>query len=107
MSLDASLKIKSDKGGNRNVYTRAERFKKLMEEERWSSEKGVLGMPKVRVFKVAVKKKEAKAEAGAEGAAPAAGGKAAAPAAGGKAAAPAKDAGKKADAGAKKEAGKK
>ena len=94
MSLHRSLKTKSGAlNQHRNVLTRAERIKKLSDEERFDATKqSALGLVKVRSIKVAAGKKPKKAEeAGAEGAAkPAAGGaaKAAAPAA--KAAAPKK-----------------
>jgi small basic protein (TIGR04137 family) len=100
MTIDKSLKVKAGAIKNRNVLTRAERIAKLLETERWKEGDKVLGLPKVRVMKLALKKKKkAKAEEGAEGA-PAAG--TAAPAAGAKAAAGAKPA-----AGAAKPAGKK
>ena len=87
MTIDKSLKVKAGAIKNRNVLTRAERIAKLLEADRWKEGDKVLGLPKVRVMKLALKKKKkAKAEEGAEGtAAPAAG--AAAPAAGAKTAA--------------------
>jgi small basic protein (TIGR04137 family) len=101
MTIDKSLRVKAGAISNRNVLTRAERILKLKESERWKEGDRVLGLPKVRVLKLALKKKKkaAKAEEGAEGAAaPAAGGAAAPaaakPAAGAKAA-PAKGAAKK------------
>lgn len=86
MPIDKTLKVKSGAIKNRNVLTRAERIEKLKELEKFTPGVSVLGLPKVRVQKLAMKKKKkAKAEEGAEGAAaPAAGGAAAAkPAAGG------------------------
>jgi small basic protein (TIGR04137 family) len=85
MTIDKSLRVKAGAIQNRNVLTRAERITKLKESERWKEGDRVLGLPKVRVLKLALKKKKkaAKAEDGAEGAKPAAGGAAAAkPAAG-------------------------
>ena len=86
MTIDKSLRVKAGAIKNRNVLTRAERVLKLKETDRWQEGDSVLGLPKVRVIKLALKKKKkAKAEEGAEGAAaaPAAGGTAAAkPAAG-------------------------
>ena len=84
MTIDKSLRVKAGAIQNRNVLSRAERVLKLKESERWKEGDSVLGLPKVRVLKLALKKKKkAKAEEGAEGAAPAAGGAAAAkPAAG-------------------------
>jgi small basic protein (TIGR04137 family) len=87
MTIDKSLRVKAGAIQNRNVLTRAERVVKLKESERWKEGDSVLGLPKVRVLKLALKKKKkaAKAEEGAEGAAPAAAGAkaAAAPAKGG------------------------
>jgi small basic protein (TIGR04137 family) len=88
MTIDKSLRVKAGAIQNRNVLTRAERILKLKEAERWHDGDKVLGLPKVRVLKLALKKKKkaAKAEEGAEGAAaaPAAGGAAAAKPAAGK-----------------------
>ena len=94
MPIDKTLKVKAGGIKNRNVLKRAERIEKLRELEKFQPGTSVLGLPKVRVTKIAMKKKKkAKAEEGAEGAAtPAAGG--AKPAAGGaKPAAGAKPAG--------------
>jgi small basic protein (TIGR04137 family) len=83
MTIDKSLKVKAGAIKNRNVLTRAERITKLIEADRWKEGDKVLGLPKVRVVKISMKKKKkAKAEEGAE-------------AAKGGAAAPAKPAGKK------------
>jgi len=107
MTIDKSLKVKAGAISNRNVLTRAERIAKLKEAERWKDGQSVLGLPKVRVLKLAMKKKKkAKAEEGAEGeaaAAPAAGGAAA----GKPAAKPAAAAAAKPAAGAKPAGGKK
>ena len=82
MSLHSSLKTKSGAlRQHRNVLTRAERITKLKEQERWQDGRSPLGLPKVRVFKMAMKKKKKAKEEGADAATPAAAGKAAAPAA--------------------------
>lgn len=88
MTIDKSLKVKGSGSQNRNVLTRAERIEKLISAEKFKEGDKVLGLPKVRVVKLALKKKKkAKTEEGAEGAAkPAAG---AAAAKGGAAAKPA------------------
>ena len=81
MTIDKSLRVKAGAIKNRNVLTRAERVLKLQEAERWKAGDSVLGLPKVRVMKLALKKKKkANAQEGAEGAegAAAAGGAAAA-----------------------------
>jgi small basic protein (TIGR04137 family) len=104
MSLDRSLKGANALIRHRNVLTRAERLDKLKEEEKWSDNKSVFGLPKVGHRKQEMVKgaKEETAEGtpavagaapaagAAKGAAPAAGAaKGAAPAAGAKGAAPA------------------
>ena len=58
MTIDKSLKIRSGTVRSRNVLTRAERLAKLKEAERWEEGDRVLGLPKVLVPKVALKKKK-------------------------------------------------
>ena len=88
MTMDKSLRIKKGSSGTRSVLKRSERIAKLQESERWKQGDPPIGLPKVRVYKLAMKKKKKKKEEGEEGAAapgaaPAAGDKkAAAPAAG-------------------------
>lgn len=80
MSIDKSLRRKNTLQRTRNVYTRAERIVKMMDEERWEEGRSPFGLPKVKVVKMVIKKaKKAKEEKAEEGAAPAAAG--AAPAA--------------------------
>jgi small basic protein (TIGR04137 family) len=87
MSLDRSLKSANSLIRHRNVLTRAERLDVLKDQEKWTEEKSVFGLPKVGHRKQAIAK-DVKEET-AEGAAPAAGGATgAAPAAGAKGAAP-------------------
>jgi len=88
--MDKSLKIRAGLVRSRSVLKRAERIERLKDADRWQEGDSPLGLAKVRVYKLAVKKKKKKKEEGEEGAA---------------AAAPAADAAKK-DAG-KKPAGKK
>ena len=111
MPIDKTLKVKSGAIKNRNVLKRAERIEKLRELEKFQPGMSVLGLPKVRVPKLALKKKKkAKAEEGAvegEGAAAPAAGGAGKPAAGAAkpaaaAAKPAAGAGGKPAGGAKK-----
>jgi small basic protein (TIGR04137 family) len=70
MTIDKSLKVRAGMSRSRNVLTRAERIAKLKATEKWSDGDGVLGLPKVRVPKMALKKKkktkkeEGEAEAG-------------------------------------------
>ncbi len=58
MTIDKSLKIRAGMIRNRNVLTRAERLEKLQATERWKEGDPVLGLPKVRVQKVTLKKKK-------------------------------------------------
>lgn len=81
MSIDKSLKRRRGGSSNRSVLTRAERIKKLQDQEKWTDGRSPFGLPKVRVQKIVLKKaKKEKAAEGTEGAA-AAGGEAAKPAA--------------------------
>ena len=93
MTIDKSLRVKRGASRNRSVLTRVERLQRLKEADRWKEGDSPLGLPKVRVRKMTIKKKKKKKE-GEEGAA--AEGGAAAPAAAGKTAAKpaAKSAGK-------------
>jgi small basic protein (TIGR04137 family) len=47
MSVDRSLKIKGALTRHRNVLSRAERIEALKEEQRWTEEESVFGLPKV------------------------------------------------------------
>jgi small basic protein (TIGR04137 family) len=99
MTMDKSLQVRMGLARARSVLSRAERIQRLKTADRWQEGDSPFGLAKVRVYKLAIKKKKKKKEEeeGAEGAA--------APAAAPAAADAKKDAGKK-DAG-KKDAGKK
>ena len=58
MTIDKTLKVRAGSIRNRNVLTRAERIMKLKDADRWQEGDGVLGMPKVRVQKISLKKKK-------------------------------------------------
>ena len=58
MTLDRSLKVKAGAIKSRNVLTRAERIAPLQKLEKFNEEEAILGMPKVRVMKVSLKKKK-------------------------------------------------
>ncbi len=63
MSMDKSLRRKDTLQRARNVLTRTERIKVLMDEERWQENQSPFGLPKVKVVKLVVKKaKKAKEE---------------------------------------------
>jgi small basic protein (TIGR04137 family) len=70
MTIDKSLRVRAGSIRNRNVLKRAERIAKLKATDRWSEGDTVLGLPKVRVQKLALKKKKKvkkeEAEAAAE-----------------------------------------
>lgn len=68
MSLHRSLVSKSALKRHRNVLTRAERVKKLLEEEAWQEGRSVFGLPKVRIRRVKAGGKQKKAEKPAAGA---------------------------------------
>lgn len=62
MSIHSSLKTGGGMAKHRNVLTRTERLAALATDGRWSEEKSILGIPKVRSIKVALKKKKKKTE---------------------------------------------
>lgn len=63
MSIDRSLKIKGALKRHRNVLTRAERIEKLQDEEKWSEEDSLFGLPKVAHRKSHAGRKEKAAQA--------------------------------------------
>ncbi len=59
MTIDKSLKIRSGGIRSRSVLTRAERIATLASQDRFSEEgDSPFGLPKVRVLKLAFKKKK-------------------------------------------------
>ena len=58
MTIDKSLKVSANLVRTRSVLTRAERLEKLKEQERWTEDESVFGLPKVRVVKLQLKKKK-------------------------------------------------
>ena len=58
MTIDKSLKVKRGMAGVRGVLTRAERIAKLKELEKFGDSSSAIGLPKVRVYKISVKKKK-------------------------------------------------
>lgn len=48
MTLDKSLKPRNKHVRQRNVLTREERIERLIEDERWTEEDSVFGLPKVK-----------------------------------------------------------
>jgi small basic protein (TIGR04137 family) len=90
MTMDKSFRVSRATVRSRSVLTRAERIARLKASDRWKEGDSPLGLSKVRVYKITMKKKKKKKEEEGEGAAQAA----AAPAAEKK---PEKKADKKAD----------
>jgi small basic protein (TIGR04137 family) len=77
MTMDKSLRTKLGLARSRSVLSRDERIARLKAAERWQEGDSPVGLPKVRVIKMSMKKKKVKkeeegAEAGAAAAAPAA-----------------------------------
>ena len=60
MTIDKSLRVRRGLGRVRSVLTRPERLIQLKEAERWKEGDSVFGLPKVRVAKIALKKKKVK-----------------------------------------------
>lgn len=76
MGLHSSLKRAEKLTATRSVMKRTERIKWLREKGMWKDETRVVGLPKMKVARLKVAKKEKKAEAKpGEGTAPAAAGK--------------------------------
>ena len=62
MTMNKSLRVRNGGGGARGVLRRAERITKLRELEKWKEGQSPLGLAKVRVQKISMKKKKAKAK---------------------------------------------
>ncbi len=58
MTMDQSLRVKAGAIKNRNVMTRAERVARLKELGQFDEGSSIVGMPKVRVVKVSLKRKK-------------------------------------------------
>lgn len=68
MTLDKSLKQRAALVRARSVLTRGERLEKLKEQDRWQEGDSPFGLPKVRVYKLVMKKKKKKKTEEEEGA---------------------------------------
>jgi small basic protein (TIGR04137 family) len=75
MTIDKSLKVRRGATSTRNVLSRAERLERLKENDRWSEGMSPIGIPKVRVKKLSLKKKKKTKAEGDDAAATAKGGK--------------------------------
>jgi len=70
MTMDKSLRTKLGLARARSVLSRDERITRLKAVDRWKEGDSPVGLPKVRVYKISLKKKKVKKEEeGAEGAA--------------------------------------
>lgn len=58
MTIDKSLKVRRGATSSRSVLTRIERLEKLKEMDRWTEGDSPLGLAKVRVRKLQLKKKK-------------------------------------------------
>ncbi len=62
MTMDKSLKMRRGMARARSVLSRAERLERLKATDRWTEDQPPVGLPKVRVYKLAMKKKKKKKE---------------------------------------------
>lgn len=69
MTMDKSLQIRAGLARSRSVLTRGERIARLQSSDRWAEGQSPLGLPKVRVYKISMKKKKKRKEEEGEGAA--------------------------------------
>ena len=67
MTIDKSLKVKKGVSRSRNVLTRVERIEKLQSQGRGTEETAPFSLPKIRVYKVVLKKKKKSKTDEAEG----------------------------------------
>ncbi|HJT35092.1 MAG TPA: small basic protein [Pirellulales bacterium] len=75
MTMDKSLQLRAGLVRSRSVLSRAERIARLQSSDRWQEGQSPLGLPKVRVYKITMKKKKKRKEeeegaTAAEGATP-------------------------------------
>jgi len=62
MTMDKSLRLSHGLARARSVLSRGERIARLKESDRWQEGDSPLGLPKVRVYKLTLKKKKKKKE---------------------------------------------
>lgn len=72
MTMDKSLRTRAGLVRSRSVLSRAERIARLQSSDRWQEGQSPLGLPKVRVYKLSMKKKKKRKEEEGEGTAAAA-----------------------------------
>ncbi len=62
MTMDKSLQLRAGLVRARSVLTRAERIARLQAAERWKEGDSPYGLPKVRVYKLSMKKRKKRKE---------------------------------------------
>ena len=62
MTMDKSLRLRRGLVRSRSVLTRGERIHRLKASDRWQEGDSPFALPKVRVYKIAMKKKKKKEE---------------------------------------------
>lgn len=62
MSIHSSLKLASKNKQSRSVLKRIERIKILLEKGKWQESNSIYGLPKIKVFRMKIKKEKATAE---------------------------------------------
>ena len=67
MTMDKSLRVRAGMARARNVLTRDERIARLQAADRWQEDSSPFGLAKVRVYKLAMKKKKKKKKEDEEG----------------------------------------
>ena len=60
MTMDKSLRTRVGLARSRSVLNRAERIARLQQADKWKEGDSPVGLPKVRVYKLAMKKKKKK-----------------------------------------------
>ena len=60
MTMDKSLRVRRGLIRSRSVLTRAERIERRKASDRWEEGDSPLGLAKVRVYKISIKKKKKK-----------------------------------------------
>ncbi|HVX62533.1 MAG TPA: small basic protein [Pirellulales bacterium] len=60
--MDKSLRMRAGLVRSRSVLSRAERITRLQSSDRWQDGQSPLGLPKVRVYKLSMKKKKKRKE---------------------------------------------
>jgi small basic protein (TIGR04137 family) len=67
MTMDKSLRARAGLMRSRSVLSRAERIERLRATDRWAEGDSPMGLDKVRVYKLQIKKKKKKKEEEEEG----------------------------------------